>query len=78
MSNYLIQKIESIGMWSYQAIERIGFAIRLFWDSFYWLIIGRRYKQKVRLRQVFEQIRVNGFDALPIVMALSFQVVAVF
>ena len=61
-------------MWSYQAIERIGFAIRLFWDSFYWLIIGRRYKQKVRLRQVFEQIRVNGFDALPIVMALSFVV----
>ena len=61
-------------MWTYQSIERIGFAMRLFWDSFYWLIIGRRYKQKVRLRQVFEQIRVNGFDALPIVMALSFVV----
>jgi len=61
-------------MWSVQAIERLGFAMRLFWDSFYWLIIGRRYKQKVRLRQVVEQIRVNGFDALPIVMALSFVV----
>ncbi len=61
-------------MWSYQAIERVGFAIRLFWDSFYWLIMGRRYKQKLRLRQVVEQVRVNGFDALPIVMALSFVV----
>ncbi|MGJ8662771.1 MAG: MlaE family ABC transporter permease [Marinicella sp.] len=74
MSKSLITKVESIGIWTYQAIERIGFAIRLFWDSFYWLIIGRRYKQKLRLRQVFEQIRVNGFDALPIVMALSFVV----
>ncbi len=61
-------------MWTYQSIERLGFAMRLFWDSFYWLIIGRRYKQKLRLRQVVEQIRVNGFDALPIVIALSFVV----
>ncbi len=61
-------------MWSYQAIERVGFAIRLFWDSFYWLIIGRRYQQKIRLRQVVEQVRVNGFDALPIVMTLAFVV----
>jgi len=74
LSKFLISRIESLGMWSHQAIERLGFAMRLFWDSFYWLIIGRRYKQRVRLAQVVEQIRVNGFDALPIVMALSFVV----
>ena len=74
MTKTLIAKVESIGMWTYQSIERIGFAIRLFWDSFYWLIVGSRYKQRLRLRQVFEQIRVNGFNALPIVMALSFVV----
>ena len=74
MSKFLISRIESLGMWSHQAIERLGFAMRLFWDSFYWLIIGRRYKQRMRLAQVVEQIRVNGFDALPIVMALSFVV----
>lgn len=69
-----INRVEHIGKWTYQSIERIGFAIRLFWDSFYWLIVGRKYKQKLRLRQVVEQVRVNGFDALPIVMALSFVV----
>lgn len=74
LTKYLINKIEAIGMWTYQAVERLGFAIRLFWDSFYWLLIGRRYKQKVRMRQVVEQIRVNGFDAIPIVVALSFVV----
>ena len=71
MTKLLVAKIESIGMWSYQAIERLGFAMRLFWDSFYWLIIGRKYKQKVRLWQIVNQIRANGVDALPIVLALA-------
>ena len=66
--------IESIGASMILAIERIGFASRLFLDSIYWLIVGRKYKQKLRLAQVAEQVRVIGFDALPIVMALSFVV----
>jgi phospholipid/cholesterol/gamma-HCH transport system permease protein len=74
LSKQVAKRIESVGMWTIHAVERLGFAMRLFWDSFYWLIVGRRYKQRVRLRQVVEQIRVNGFDALPIVMALSFVV----
>lgn len=66
--------VENIGASIVLSIERIGFAIRLFFDSIYWLIIGRRYKQKLRLAQVIEQIRVIGFDALPIVMGLAFVV----
>ena len=66
--------IESIGASMILAIERIGFASRLFLDSIYWLIVGRKYKQKLRLAQVAEQVRVIGFDALPIVIALSFVV----
>lgn len=71
MTELIISKIEWLGQRAHQAIERLGFAIRLFWDSFYWLFVGRRYKQKVRLAQVVEQVRVNGFDALPIVLALA-------
>ena len=66
--------IENIGSSVVLIIERIGFAIRLFLDSFYWLFFGRKFKQKLRLAQVAEQVRVIGFDALPIVMALSFVV----
>lgn len=66
--------IENIGASVVLALERLGFAIRLFFDSFYWLFFGRKYNQKLRLSQVFEQIRVIGFDALPIVMALAFVV----
>lgn len=66
--------IEGIGASMVLTVERVGFAIRLFLDSFYWLIFGRKYKQKLRLAQVLEQVRVIGFDALPIVMGLAFVV----
>lgn len=66
--------IENIGYSMILVVERLGFAIRLFLDSIYWLVFGRKYKQNLRLSQVLEQVRVIGFDALPIVMALSFVV----
>lgn len=66
--------IENFGSAVVLGVERVGFAIRLFFDSFYWLFIGRKYKQKLRLAQVAEQVRVIGFDALPIVMGLAFVV----
>ncbi len=66
--------VENIGASIVLGIERIGFAMRLFLDSFYWLVFGRKYKQRLRLSQVAEQIRVIGFDALPIVMGLAFVV----
>lgn len=66
--------IENFGSKMVLGVERVGFAIRLFFDSFYWLFVGRKYKQKLRLAQVAEQVRVIGFDALPIVMGLAFVV----
>lgn len=66
--------IENIGASFTLGLERLGFAVRLFLDSMYWLVMGRKYKQKLRMAQVFEQIRVIGFDALPIVITLSFVV----
>jgi phospholipid/cholesterol/gamma-HCH transport system permease protein len=70
----MIKTIENIGSSIILLIERIGFAIRLFLDSIYWLFLGHKYNQKLRLSQVAEQIRVIGFDALPIVMGLAFVV----
>ncbi len=66
--------VENIGSKVVLAVERLGFAIRLFLDCFYWLFFGRKYKQKLKLAQVVEQVRVIGFDALPIVMGLAFVV----
>jgi phospholipid/cholesterol/gamma-HCH transport system permease protein len=70
----MIKTIENIGSSIILGIERLGFAIRLLLDSIYWLFMGRKYNQKLRFSQVAEQIRVIGFDALPIVMGLAFVV----
>ena len=37
--------IEKVGAAIVLGIERLGFAVRLFLDSIYWLIFGRFYKQ---------------------------------
>ncbi|MCF6300085.1 MAG: ABC transporter permease [Proteobacteria bacterium] len=74
MNKLFIRQIEKLGFIVYQSFERLGFAMRLFWDSFYWLIVGRKYRQRLRLSQLIEQIRVNGYDALPIVLGLVFVV----
>jgi phospholipid/cholesterol/gamma-HCH transport system permease protein len=62
---------EQTGQFMVLGIERFGFAIRLLLDSIYWLVFGRAYNQKLKLAQVAEQVRVIGFDALPIVLGLS-------
>lgn len=67
----LTEKVESLGQVIVQFLERLGFAMRLFWDSFYWLIVGRKYKQKLRFSQVVKHIKMDGVDALPIVLALA-------
>lgn len=63
--------VEKIGESVVLSIERFGFAFRLLFDSFYWLFFGRLYKQKLRLAQVAEQVRVIGVDALPLVIGLA-------
>lgn len=65
------QLVENVGGSLIVGVERFGFAIRLFMDSIYWLFLGRFYKQKLRLSQVVEQVRVIGVDALPIVLGLA-------
>jgi len=67
----ITDKVESLGHIIVQFLERLGFAMRLFWDSFYWLIVGRKYKQRLRFAQVVKHIKMDGVDALPIVLALA-------
>lgn len=54
--------------------EEIGFATHLFFKSFYWLVVGRRYHQPVRLGAVMAQAFEIGIKAVPILTVLSFTV----
>jgi phospholipid/cholesterol/gamma-HCH transport system permease protein len=63
--------ISALGRSTVSVIEDVGHTGSLFFESFYYLLIGPRQGQPVRLTHVLEQMRQIGFDALPIVCLLS-------
>jgi phospholipid/cholesterol/gamma-HCH transport system permease protein len=63
--------LDRIGRRSVQVLGEIGYATMLLVESLYFLVLGWRRGQPVRLRMVFEQMRQVGIDALPIVSLLS-------
>jgi len=65
-------KIEKIGKGAAGVIEELGYAVMLFIDSVYWLILGRVNKQPVSLQLIFSQAMQIGVTAIPIVIILCF------
>ncbi len=63
--------IEAIGQRVTQAVERFGFGVSLFFECFYWLLAGSRYRQRVHLWQIAEEFRKIGVNATLIVNGLS-------
>jgi phospholipid/cholesterol/gamma-HCH transport system permease protein len=63
--------LESVGRGVARLVDAFGFGAHLFFESFYWLIMGRRKGQRVRAEPVFAQMMVIGVNAIPIVSMLS-------
>jgi len=63
--------VESVGRGVSRSVGAFGFGAHLFFESLYWLFMGRRVRQKVRAEPVFEQMMVIGVHAIPIVSMLS-------
>jgi phospholipid/cholesterol/gamma-HCH transport system permease protein len=63
--------LESVGRGVARSVEAFGFGAHLFFESFYWLIMGRRVGQRVRSSPIFAQMMVIGVNAIPIVSILS-------
>jgi len=67
----MIAAAEHIGRAVTRRFDQLGFSAALVVESFYWLIFGRRDRQKVRISTIFEQMEHIGIEALPIVTLLS-------
>jgi phospholipid/cholesterol/gamma-HCH transport system permease protein len=67
----MLAAAEHIGRAVTRRFDQIGFSAALVVESFYWLIFGRRERQKVRVSTIFEQMEHIGLEALPIVTLLS-------
>lgn len=63
--------LESVGRSVARFVDAFGFGAHLFFESFYWFIMGRRVGQRVRSSPIFSQMMVIGVSAIPIVSMLS-------
>ncbi len=62
---------EHIGRAVTRRFDQLGFSAALLVESFYWLFMGRRERQRVRVSTILEQMEHIGIEALPIVTLLS-------
>ena len=67
----LLDSIEHVGRVTVDGVKEFGYAAALFFESVYWLAIGRRWRQPVRMSSVVSEAMQIGIRALPIVTVLS-------
>jgi phospholipid/cholesterol/gamma-HCH transport system permease protein len=67
----VLEMIENLGRATIGGIKEFGYAAALFFESLYWLVLGRRWRQPVRLSSVVSEMMQIGILALPIVTVLS-------
>jgi len=67
----LMDAVESIGRATLAGVKEFGYAAALFFESIYWLVLGRRWRQPVRMSSVVSEMMQIGILALPIVTVLS-------
>jgi phospholipid/cholesterol/gamma-HCH transport system permease protein len=63
--------IEGLGRGTASSIQAFGFGAHLFFQSLYWVLMGRRVHQTVRAEPIFAQMMAIGVRAIPIVSMLS-------
>ncbi|MCP5268063.1 MAG: ABC transporter permease [Zoogloeaceae bacterium] len=68
----LIAFVESVGQRAVSAIRELGYLAALCAESIYWLFMGHRRRQPVRLRAIFKEAVGVGVSAIPIVGLASF------
>ncbi len=67
----LADAMENLGRATLSGVKELGYAAALFFESVYWLVVGRRWRQPVRMSSVVAEMMQIGIRALPIVTVLS-------
>jgi phospholipid/cholesterol/gamma-HCH transport system permease protein len=63
--------VETLGRAAVAGVKEFGYAAALLFESVYWLVLGRRWRQPVRMSSVVSEMMQIGILALPIVTVLS-------
>lgn len=67
----LLRAAERVGRGATRGVAEVGFAAALLGESLYWVALGRRQRQPVRLAPVADQAMEIGVLAIPIVTILA-------
>lgn len=67
----LLKAVERTGRATVSGVAEIGYGAFLFGESLFWLAIGKRRRQPIRLRAVMAEAMEFGVRAIPIVAVLS-------
>jgi phospholipid/cholesterol/gamma-HCH transport system permease protein len=67
----LADGVEGLGRATIGGVKEFGYGAALFFESLYWLVLGRRWRQPVRMSSVVSEMMQIGILALPIVTILS-------
>lgn len=63
--------IEQTGRRSVRALDELGYATALLGESLFWTLLGRRWRQPVRVGGIVAQMMHVGIEALPIATLLA-------
>ncbi len=72
--NSLTRNIEILGRKTVSSIEEFGYISALFFESIYWLVVGKRRNQSIRFSAIINEARKIGVDAVGISAVLCFAI----
>ena len=67
----MLRLVENLGRGTTQSVSALGFGAHLLSESAYWLLLGHRRNQPVRVAGVFAEMMQVGIGAIPVVSMLS-------
>ena len=67
----LLRVVEHVGRVTVRGIEELGVGGALVGESLYWLVVGPRLRQPVRIGSVFGQMMEIGIHAVPIITMMA-------
>jgi phospholipid/cholesterol/gamma-HCH transport system permease protein len=62
---------EDVGRGTARGVEQFGYGATLFWQTVYWIFMGRSRNQRVRAAPIFAEAMEAGIRAIPIIAVLS-------
>jgi phospholipid/cholesterol/gamma-HCH transport system permease protein len=71
VSTRIAERLDRLGRRSVAAVAEIGLGAAILGQSLFWMVLGRRRAQPVRIKATFDRCMEVGIQALPIITMMS-------